>query len=842
MLIPGTTKSDISNANADKVEEKSYTKRSEQPVEDDVITQKVEPKIQTNSSSLIQSVDFVLVYDKKHVNEEAYNKIETFVFNLEHKGFLLESTPFSANDDINFIKIHAPTEILVQFAELFGIELTFQRVDYKIRPSKPYKFMATELTVPDPFGAVFARARDTILGITPRTITNAEKGLVIYKVLSQNPFGDSRHEYGIDKLINGKVFLDAYPLHDGSWKWTEEGPLNDRQLLARYWSNLKCWYKQQPLDVIEQYYGPEASFYFAWVGFYNKMLLPASAIGSVLFFLGMISFYHTFTVRNKEICESNLLLCPRCLAEHCKYEPLENSCFHAKLMYLLDNPLVITFAALMSIWSTIFLELWRREEAMLQIRWNLRSVEVDSSMRPEFEEKATNFRFSTITGSTEPYMPKKQLCYRYAITSAAIILLIILMVLGILAVMIYVKTVSVVLTTHADEVKVPVGLVASVSGSMISVCLILVFEMFYEKIAMWLTRMENPRTQIEFDNSFTYKSYALAFVNNYSVIFYLAFLKARFYTYPGDKAIFKEAAGIGSDLCDPSGCIVELSIQLFFILMAKRLVLTAKQYIVPQLKLFLTKFRHRKTMDPNVTLQWEKDYLLNAVIKYHMMSEYMSMIIQYGFVTFFVAAFPPAPLLALFNNLIELRVDAFKMTNAFRRPVAFKVPSLAAWNGILQGITYIGVATNAFVIAFTSEFVQREIYRHSVKYNLEGYITTLLSVYNVSEFPFTYEARRNVSVCYYPGKRYPPDHPLRYQLTDDHWYTVTVKFLAVVLFEHIVMLITGIIAYVIPDIPFSVKEHINFQRDQLKEIKLKTLHDTYLKQQETDKANIFSEI
>ena len=62
--------------------------------------------------------------------------------------------------------------------------------------------------------------------------------------------------------------------------------------------------------------------------------------------------------------------------------------------------------------------------------------------------------------------------------------------------------------------------------------------------------------------------------------------------------------------------------------------------------------------------------------------------------TFFVAAFPPAPLLALFNNLIELRVDAFKMTNAFRRPVAFKVPSLAAWNGILQGITYIGVATN----------------------------------------------------------------------------------------------------------------------------------------------------
>ena len=63
------------------------------------------------------------------------------------------------------------------------------------------------------------------------------------------------------------------------------------------------------------------------------------------------------------------------------------------------------------------------------------------------------------------------------------------MVLGILAVMIYVKTVSVVLTTHADEVKVPVGLVASVSGSMISVCLILVFEMVIVQLELFCNKL-----------------------------------------------------------------------------------------------------------------------------------------------------------------------------------------------------------------------------------------------------------------------------------------------------------------------------------------------------------------
>lgn len=36
-------------------------------------------------------------------------------------------------------------------------------------------------------------------------------------------------------------------------------------------------------------------------------------------------------------------------------------------------------------------------------------------------------------------------------------------------------------------------------------------------------------------------------------------------------------------------------------------------------------------------------------------------VIQYGFTTIFVAAFPLAPLLAFFSNLVETRLDAIKM-------------------------------------------------------------------------------------------------------------------------------------------------------------------------------------
>lgn len=50
--------------------------------------------------------------------------------------------------------------------------------------------------------------------------------------------------------------------------------------------------------------------------------------------------------------------------------------------------------------------------------------------------------------------------------------------------------------------------------------------------------------------------------------------------------------------------------------------------------------------------------------------------IQYGFTTVFVAAFPLAPLLALFNNLVEIRLDAIKMVQVQRRLVPCKAKDI----------------------------------------------------------------------------------------------------------------------------------------------------------------------
>lgn len=69
-------------------------------------------------------------------------------------------------------------------------------------------------------------------------------------------------------------------------------------------------------------------------------------------------------------------------------------------------------------------------------------------------------------------------------------------------------------------------------------------------------------------------------------------------------------------------------------------------------------------------------------------------VIQYGFVTLFVAAFPLAPLFALLNNVAEIRLDAYKMVKEARRPLAERVQDIGAWYGILKAVTYAAVVSN----------------------------------------------------------------------------------------------------------------------------------------------------
>lgn len=71
-----------------------------------------------------------------------------------------------------------------------------------------------------------------------------------------------------------------------------------------------------------------------------------------------------------------------------------------------------------------------------------------------------------------------------------------------------------------------------ITAAILNLICIMILNLIYDKLAVTLTEMEYQRTQTEFDDSLTLKTYMFQFVNYYSSIFYIAFLKGKFVGYP----------------------------------------------------------------------------------------------------------------------------------------------------------------------------------------------------------------------------------------------------------------------------------------------------------------------
>lgn len=76
--------------------------------------------------------------------------------------------------------------------------------------------------------------------------------------------------------------------------------------------------------------------------------------------------------------------------------------------------------------------------------------------------------------------------------------------------------------------------------------------------------------------------------------------------------------------------------------------------------------------------------------------------------------FPLAPFCALMNNIVELRWDARKFLENYRRPVAETVKNIGVWFKIMDIIGKLAILSNAFIIAFTSNFIPRIVFKYFI--------------------------------------------------------------------------------------------------------------------------------
>lgn len=80
-----------------------------------------------------------------------------------------------------------------------------------------------------------------------------------------------------------------FALHDGPFKSQSKSTneANYRAQLRVKWA--RRFWRSQPLDLVNAYYGERIGVYFAWLGHYTKWLTLPAVVGMAVFVFGIIN-------------------------------------------------------------------------------------------------------------------------------------------------------------------------------------------------------------------------------------------------------------------------------------------------------------------------------------------------------------------------------------------------------------------------------------------------------------------------------------------------------------------------------------------------------------------------
>ncbi|XP_075829042.1 anoctamin-1 isoform X4 [Microtus pennsylvanicus] len=795
---------------------------------------------------------------------------EEYEGNLLEAGLELEHDEDTKIHGVGFVKIHAPWHVLCREAEFLKLKMPTKKVYHISETRGLLKTINSVLQkITDPIqpkvaehrpqttkrlSYPFSREKQHLFDLTDRDsfFDSKTRSTIVYEILKRTTCtkakysmgqGEGRRKdsallskrrkcgkYGITSLLANGVYSAAYPLHDGDYEG-DNVEFNDRKLLYEEWASYGVFYKYQPIDLVRKYFGEKVGLYFAWLGAYTQMLIPASIVGVIVFLYGCATVDEN--IPSMEMCDQrhNITMCPLC-DKTCSYWKMSSACATARASHLFDNPATVFFSVFMALWAATFMEHWKRKQMRLNYRWDLTGFEEEEEAvkdHPRAEYEARVLEKSLRKESRNKETDKVKLTWRdrfpaYFTNLVSIIFMIAVTFAIVLGVIIYrISTAAALAMNSSPSVRSNIRVTVTATAVIINLVVIILLDEVYGCIARWLTKIEVPKTEKSFEDRLTFKAFLLKFVNSYTPIFYVAFFKGRFVGRPGDYVyIFRS---FRMEECAPGGCLMELCIQLSIIMLGKQLIQNNLFEIgIPKMKKFIRylKLRRQSPSDREEYVKRKQRYEVDFNLEPFagLTPEYMEMIIQFGFVTLFVASFPLAPLFALLNNIIEIRLDAKKFVTELRRPVAIRAKDIGIWYNILRGVGKLAVIINAFVISFTSDFIPRLVYLYMYSQNgtMHGFVNHTLSSFNVSDFQDgtapndPLDLGYEVQICRYKDYREPPWSEHKYDISKDFWAVLAARLAFVIVFQNLVMFMSDFVDWVIPDIPKDISQQIHKEK------------------------------
>lgn len=89
--------------------------------------------------------------------------------------------------------------------------------------------------------------------------------------------------------------------------------------------------------------------------------------------------------------------------------------------------------------------------------------------------------------------------------------------------------------------------------------------------------------------------------------------------------------------------------------------------------------------------------------QYNTFGDYAELVVQLGFLSLFVVCFPLAPFFAVLSNVVEVKVDLYKLTEMCQHPIPQGAQDIGTWQYFIMITMYTAVVTNAALFAFTTD-------------------------------------------------------------------------------------------------------------------------------------------
>lgn len=508
---------------------------------------------------------------------------------------------------------------------------------------------------------LFAHLRDFVgeKGSREDLLTTAERQLIVrheldnIRALSEDP---SIPGYPNFRMYEGQSIVQVM-MHRALI--TAMYPLHDEESLKRL--STKWYYsKVQPIEDIRLYFGEAVALYFKFLDFYTiKLLLPLAIVGVLQM---VLSTYETLPF----FCICNVIA------------------------------------------VTVFLEVWRRRSNESAFQWGTIGMTSLDEPRPNFH--GTMMR-DTVTGRLLPQFPRRTTSIRMYCVSLPIVVVCLFLAFLVMLASFYAEE---RLTQLAKDPESGVTSLTVMLPSVVYSILVYIVNLYYRQLATYLTEWENHRTQSQFERHRVIKLVAFEFVNTFMALFYIAFvyqdmdmLRYQLATMliilqvvnNAQEAVLPLVMRCLSKVPSPPRVPESSSVRTVSSagdgggsgLRYRGLTRASTNELYPGVPEVLQGIPELEPDDPR-----QRQALVEGAMDVYegTYDDYLEVFIQFGYVFLFSAVYPQAALWALLNNLMESRVDAFKLCRLFQRPLARRVKDTGAWQRAFEAVGAMSIMTN----------------------------------------------------------------------------------------------------------------------------------------------------